>query len=201
ELPALADPDRPVDRTVQRGREHLAPGQRAVLRGVHPAVLPARVGRGPGCVPAGRRDVLRPLGHPGGHPDGAGTVAGAGAAGHLGSGWLRAACRHVAGRTAETDDGGGIAMGDLGHNLSCYYRMAMAQARSQMQYRVNFFAHLIGIVLTYAGQFIALAWLTQRFTTVGGWRFEEIILLYAMAILAWGFAVSFFWSLIGFEDQ
>ena len=92
-------------------------------------------------------------------------------------------------------------MGDLGHNLSCYYRMAMAQARSQMQYRVNFFAHLIGIVLTYAGQFIALAWLTQRFTTVGGWRFEEIILLYAMAILAWGFAVSFFWSLIGFEDQ
>ncbi|MBY6276198.1 ABC transporter permease [Symbiobacterium thermophilum] len=92
-------------------------------------------------------------------------------------------------------------MGDLGHNLSCYVRMAMAQARSQMQYRVNFFSHLIGIVLTYAGQFAALYWLTQRFTTVGGWRFEEIILLYALAILAWGFAVSLFWSFISFEDQ
>lgn len=92
-------------------------------------------------------------------------------------------------------------MGELGHNLSCYWRMAMAQARSQMQYRVNFFAHLMSMVLTYGGQFIALYWLTQRFTSVGGWRFEEIVLLYALAILAWGFAVSVFWSMVSFEDQ
>jgi len=92
-------------------------------------------------------------------------------------------------------------VGELRHNLSCYVRMALAQARSQMQYRVNFFSQVVSMVLTYAGQFVALYWLTQRFTTVGGWRFEEIILLYALAILAWGFAVSLFWSLVGFEDQ
>ncbi|WP_374712552.1 ABC transporter permease [Symbiobacterium terraclitae] len=90
---------------------------------------------------------------------------------------------------------------DLRHNLSCYCRMALAQARARMQYRANFVAHIISMVLTYGGQFVALYWLTQRFNTVGGWRLEEIVLLYALAILAWGVSVSFFWSLVGFEEQ
>ena len=94
-----------------------------------------------------------------------------------------------------------MTVGELRHNLSCFWRMAMAKARSQMQYRVNFIAHLITMVMTYGGQFAALWWLTQRFTTVGGWRFAEIVLLYALAILAWGFALTLFWSLVGFEDH
>ncbi|MFZ5825895.1 MAG: ABC transporter permease [Bacillota bacterium] len=92
-------------------------------------------------------------------------------------------------------------MNALSHNLSCYARMALAQARSQMQYRFNFAASIISMVLTYGGQFISLFWLTQRFETIDGWHLEEIVLLYALAILAWGFAVSFFFSLHGFEDQ
>lgn len=87
------------------------------------------------------------------------------------------------------------------HNISSYIRMSLAQARSQMQYRFNFVASLISMVLTYGGQFISLYWLTQRFQTIDGWKLEEIVLLYALAILAWGFAVSFFFSLTGFEEQ
>lgn len=79
--------------------------------------------------------------------------------------------------------------------------MARAQARSQMQYRLNFMAMIVSMVLTYGGQFVSLYWLTQRFQSVGGWRLEEIVLLYALAILAWGFCVSFFFSMHGFEDQ
>ena len=79
--------------------------------------------------------------------------------------------------------------------------MARAQARSQMQYRFNFIAMIISMVMTYGGQFINLFWLTERFQSVGGWQLEEIVLLYSLAILAWGFAVSFFFSLHGFEDQ
>lgn len=86
------------------------------------------------------------------------------------------------------------------HSFSCYFRMAGAMARSQMQYRVNFLTQILSMVVTYSGQFIALFWLTQRFNTVGGWRFEEIILLYALAILAWGVCVSAFFGLQGFED-
>lgn len=79
--------------------------------------------------------------------------------------------------------------------------MAMAMARSQMQYRVSFFAGMVSMVMTYGGQFIALYWLTERFRDIDGWKLEEIVLLYALAILAWGVCVSLFFSLSGFEDQ
>jgi ABC-2 type transport system permease protein len=79
--------------------------------------------------------------------------------------------------------------------------MARAQARSQMQYRFNFAAMIISMVLTYGGQFVNLFWVTERFKTIGGWRLEEVVLLYSMAILAWGVAVSFFFNLQGFEEQ
>jgi ABC-2 type transport system permease protein len=86
------------------------------------------------------------------------------------------------------------------HSFSCYFRMAGAMARSQMQYRVNFLTQIFSMVIIYSGQFTALFWLTQWFNNVGGWHFEEIILLYALAILAWGVCVSVFFGLQGFED-
>lgn len=86
------------------------------------------------------------------------------------------------------------------HSFSSYAKMAGAMARSSMQYRFNFVTQIISMVMTYSGQFVALFWLTQRFQTVGGWRFEEIILLYALAILAWGVCVSVFFGLQGFEE-
>ncbi len=89
----------------------------------------------------------------------------------------------------------------LREDFANYWRMAAAQARSQMQYRVNFFAMIISTVLTYGGQFISLFWLMERFEEVQGWRLEEILLLYALAILAWGVCVSFFFSLHAFEEQ
>jgi ABC-2 type transport system permease protein len=79
--------------------------------------------------------------------------------------------------------------------------MSMAQARSKMQYRLNFLTSILSMVLTYGGQFISLYWLFQRFHDMDGWRLEEIVLLYAMGILAWGVCVSFFFSLHQFEDQ
>lgn len=87
------------------------------------------------------------------------------------------------------------------HSFASYARMAAAQARSQMQYRVNFYTMIVSMILTYGGQFISLYWLTERFEHVNGWRLEEIVLLYALAILAWGFCVSFFFSLHAFEEQ
>lgn len=89
----------------------------------------------------------------------------------------------------------------LRHNISCWWRMAMAQARSEMQYRASFVASTISLVLTYGGQFLSIYWLTRRFPDINGWRLEELILLYAMAILAWGICTSFFWNLHAFEDQ
>jgi ABC-2 type transport system permease protein len=89
----------------------------------------------------------------------------------------------------------------LQHNFTSYWRMAMAMARSQMQYRLNFISMLVATILTYGGQFLSIYWLTLRFRELNGWKLEELVLLYALAILAWGFAVSFFDSLQAFEDQ
>lgn len=86
------------------------------------------------------------------------------------------------------------------HDLSCYFRMAVAQARSQMQYRFDFFTQVISAVLSYGGQFVALWWLAERFQHIDGWRIEELLVLYAMMILAWGVCVGTFVHLESFED-
>lgn len=87
------------------------------------------------------------------------------------------------------------------HALRCYLLLVGAQARAQMQYRFNFFAQVFSMIATYMGQFIALSWLTDRFGSISGWKLEEVILFYALAILAWGFTVSLFFHLVSFEDQ
>lgn len=89
----------------------------------------------------------------------------------------------------------------FGHSFDCYLRMARAQARSQMQYRFNFFAMMVAMMLTYAGQFVSLWFLTARFRDIDGWRLDELVLLYALAIVAWGVCIGIFNNLQGFEDQ
>lgn len=87
------------------------------------------------------------------------------------------------------------------HTLRCYLLLLGAMARGRMQYRFNFFVQVFGMVATYMGQFIGLSWLVQRFGNVAGWQLEDLILMYALAILAWGITVSLFFHLVAFEDQ
>lgn len=89
----------------------------------------------------------------------------------------------------------------LGHSFDCYWRMARAQARSQMQYRFNFIAMIFAMLLTYSGQFVSLWFLTSRFRNIDGWPLAELVLLYALAIVAWGVCIGVFNNLQGFEDQ
>lgn len=82
-----------------------------------------------------------------------------------------------------------------------YVMLSMASLRSQMQYRAGFFSMVFGLVLVYGGQFLNLRWLTLRFPTLNGWALRELILLYALSIMAWGFTVSFFFHLHSFEEE
>lgn len=87
------------------------------------------------------------------------------------------------------------------HALRVYGLLTLALARGQMQYRLNFFAQLFSMVITYGSQFLALRWLTLRFPVVAGWNLQGLILLYALAIFAWGVAVSLFFHFHAFEEQ
>ncbi len=70
-----------------------------------------------------------------------------------------------------------------------------------MQYRFNFIVQIISMVITYGGQFLILRWLTLRFPRVAGWDLQGMILLYALAIAAWGVAVSLFFHFHRFEEE
>lgn len=89
----------------------------------------------------------------------------------------------------------------MGYHLRIFGLLTLALARGRMQYRLNFLAEVLGMLMAYTGQFVALRWLTLRFPAVAGWDFQGIILLYALAILAWGVAVSLFFHFHTFEDQ
>lgn len=89
----------------------------------------------------------------------------------------------------------------MAHAARMYLLLTLAQARGQMQYRMNFLMQVLSMVLTYSGQFLALRWLTLRFPDVKGWDLQGIILLYALAIFAWGVAVSLFFHFHHFEEE
>lgn len=86
-------------------------------------------------------------------------------------------------------------------DLRTYLMFSLFALKSQMQHRVDFFMVVIGLIVVYVGQFINLRWLTARFPNLAGWDFDDLIMLYALSILAWGFVISFFFHMHNFEEQ
>lgn len=69
---------------------------------------------------------------------------------------------------------------DLADAVAIYGRLASAQLRAQMQYRVPFFMDMITTFLATATDFIAIALFFLRFKDIGGWRMPEVALLYGL---------------------
>ena len=78
--------------------------------------------------------------------------------------------------------------------------MLSASLRGQMQYRFNF---IIGVLsgLFFSGIGIIFVWaLLETFTSLGGWSFTEIALLYGLRLTAHGTYLMFFSSFIRIDD-
>src|SRR5512139_2776549 len=78
-----------------------------------------------------------------------------------------------------------------------YLRLISSRIRSQMQYRVSFFAETTGTLLITALDFAMVAILLMRFREIGGWTLAEVAFLYGTS------AVSFSCAELligGFED-
>jgi len=69
-----------------------------------------------------------------------------------------------------------------------YFRLIGARIRAQMQYNVAFWLSMLGFGLGTALEFVTIALLLARFGTIGGWRFEEVALLYGLTSTAFGLA-------------
>lgn len=78
------------------------------------------------------------------------------------------------------------------HAISLYLRLIGIQVRSQMQYRVSFWADIVASLLIVLFEFGALALVLQRFETIDGWTVQEVALLYGSVEFAFGLMDLFF---------
>ncbi len=72
--------------------------------------------------------------------------------------------------------------------VSLYFRLIGASIRSQMQHRWSFWLDLVGFGLLTIIEFATTALLLARFGAVGGWKIEEVALLYGLSSIAFSMA-------------
>lgn len=72
------------------------------------------------------------------------------------------------------------------HNLALYSRLLGIQLRSQMQFRLPFFADLFSTALLNFSFFAAIVLVLERFGDVAGWTLPELAFLYGMIESSFG---------------
>lgn len=82
-----------------------------------------------------------------------------------------------------------------------YLKFVGIAVRGRMQYRSDFLVGVIGvIVLNWVN--LTLIWvLVDRFRTLQGWAFWEIVMLYGMWMLSHCVYSMFFWHITTIEDD
>lgn len=84
--------------------------------------------------------------------------------------------------------------------VSLLWHLVTASIRGQMQYRLNFF---IGVLsgMFFQGIGIVFVWaILETFTSLGGWSFAEIALLYGLRLTAHGLYLTFFSSFFSIDN-
>lgn len=76
--------------------------------------------------------------------------------------------------------------------IKFYFHMVSASIRAQLQYRYAFIMNILGWAMNYAGAAITTWVMLYSFKSLKGWTFWELIFLFALAVLSWGFCVIFF---------
>lgn len=85
-------------------------------------------------------------------------------------------------------------------SVALLWTLVTASIRGQMQYRLNFIIGVLsGMLLQGIG--IVFVWaILETFTSLGGWNFAEIALLYGLRLTAHGTYMMFFSSFIRIDD-
>lgn len=66
------------------------------------------------------------------------------------------------------------------NGLRLYFRYISGSFKSQMQYKVSFWLHLVGQFFTTAIEFFGIWTLFNRFSQIGTWTLAEVALFYGM---------------------
>ncbi|MBD7938817.1 ABC-2 family transporter protein [Cytobacillus sp. Sa5YUA1] len=76
--------------------------------------------------------------------------------------------------------------------IDLYFKLVAAGIRAQLQYRFAFFMRIVGMLTSYAGTAITMWVMLYQFQELGTWNFYEMLFLFAIAVLSWGFCIILF---------
>ncbi|MEM7033023.1 MAG: ABC-2 family transporter protein [Chloroflexota bacterium] len=74
----------------------------------------------------------------------------------------------------------------MNRSFMLYRHFIAIHLRSQMQYRVSFLFNLAASFVAFVLAFASLALILQRFKTVGGWTWAEVVFAYSLGQIAFG---------------
>ncbi|MEK4146025.1 ABC-2 family transporter protein [Robertmurraya sp. FSL W8-0741] len=76
--------------------------------------------------------------------------------------------------------------------IKLYFKLVSAGIRAQLQYRFAFVMRIIGMITAYTGTAVTMWVMLYQFQTLGDWNFFEMLFLFALSILSWGFCIILF---------
>ena len=76
--------------------------------------------------------------------------------------------------------------------VDLYFKLVSAGIRAQLQYRFAFIMRIVGMITAYTGTAVTMWVMLYKFKALGDWNFYEMLFLYAIAILSWGFCIILF---------
>jgi len=76
--------------------------------------------------------------------------------------------------------------------IPLYFRLVGAGIRAQMQYRFAFIMRIVGMITAYAGTAVTMWVMLYEFKQLGQWNFYELLFLFAIAVVSWGFCIILF---------
>lgn len=86
-------------------------------------------------------------------------------------------------------------------SLRLYPKFIAIAIRSRMQYRSDFLAGVFGVIILNLVNLSLISILIGRFQALAGWRFWDIVMLYAMWLLSHSVYAVFFWHLVLLDED
>lgn len=80
-----------------------------------------------------------------------------------------------------------------------YFKLISAGVRAQPQYRFAFVMRIVGLITSYTGTAVTMWIMLYQFQELGSWTFYEMLFLFAVAVLSWGFCIILFFHFRGLD--
>jgi viologen exporter family transport system permease protein len=84
--------------------------------------------------------------------------------------------------------------------LTLYFRLIRVAVKARMQYRADFFAGIIGVIVMNAVTVTLISIMVSRFRHLNGWTMWEMVFLYCLWLLGHSLYSFFFWHIRALEE-